>query len=270
MQPHTINTILVHGNKKDYLMGKLLLLLDFHTQDKEYDNGRIRAKFDGSALRQNTFSVYGAIVNIYIVYRLIPRTNNSNIVLENCLFSAIQITKNDNPDKYIYSGGYGIGFDSKWSYTQPDGGYGKNTIIFGADLSTCKHANNTTKDVSVLGRDFIQKIGDTTVYAEKMYSSNITVDNKTFCLSLHYNGDNSYLFANGKEVITFKAKAQNFRDTHPYSLRLGNISGDSNQADKISTGFYGYVHDFSIGYEAIAVENILDIHKYLMEKNNIK
>ena len=41
-----------------------------------------------------------------------------------------------------------------------------------------------------------------------MYSPNFVVDNKTFCLSLHYNGDDSYLFINGKEVITFKGKKQ--------------------------------------------------------------
>ena len=35
------------------------------------------------------------------------------------------------------------------------------------------------------------------------------------------------------------------------------------------TRFTGYVYDFSVDYEAIAVSNIKDIHKYLMEKNNI-
>ena len=39
-----------------------------------------------------------------------------------------------------------------------------------------------------------------------MYSPNFTVDNITFCLSFHYNGDNSYLFANGKQIIKFKSK----------------------------------------------------------------
>ena len=37
-----------------------------------------------------------------------------------------------------------------------------------------------------------------------MYSTNFTVDNKKNCLSLHYNGDNSYLFVNGKEIINLK------------------------------------------------------------------
>ena len=35
------------------------------------------------------------------------------------------------------------------------------------------------------------------------------------------------------------------------------------------TEFTGYIFDFSVDYEAIAVDNIKDIHKYLMEKNNI-
>ena len=45
-----------------------------------------------------------------------------------------------------------------------------------------------------------------TLSAEKMYSINFTVTGKKFCLSLHYNGANSYLFVNGTEIITFKAK----------------------------------------------------------------
>ena len=51
-----------------------------------------------------------------------------------------------------------------------------------------------------------QKIDDTAIYAEKMYSPNFTIANKTFCLSLDYNGEDSYLFVNGKEVIKFKVK----------------------------------------------------------------
>ena len=83
----------------------------------------------------------------------------------------------------------------------------KSVIIFGADLSnSTKHAANETQSVLVLGRGFIQKINDTTIHAEKMYSPNISKENKIFVLSLHDNGDNSYLFVNGKEVIKFKTK----------------------------------------------------------------
>ena len=36
------------------------------------------------------------------------------------------------------------------------------------------------------------------------------------------------------------------------------------------TGFYGYVYDFSVDYDAVGVNNVLDIHKYLMKKPDIK
>ena len=72
-------------------------------------------------------------------------------------------------------------------------------------MNSSTHANNKARSILVLGKDFIQGIDGTTIYAEKMYSINFTVDHKIFCLSLHYNGGNSYLFLNGKE-INFKAK----------------------------------------------------------------
>ena len=66
-----------------------------------------------------------------------------------------------------------------------------------------------------------QGINCITIYAEKMYSTNFTVNNKKFCLSLHYNGDNSYLFVNGKEIHKFKAKDP---EIVLYPLCLGGIS----------------------------------------------
>ena len=56
-----------------------------------------------------------------------------------------------------------------------------------------------------------------------MYSTNFTVTNKKFCLSLHYNGDSSYLFVNNKEIVNFKAKDS---EIVPYPLCLGNVSKD--------------------------------------------
>ena len=99
-----------------------------------------------------------------------------------------------------------------------------------------------------------------------MYSPNFTVANKTFYLSLHYNGDDSYLFVTGKEVIKFKAKKQSVVE----KLSLGNISADFNQVDRKSTGLYGYIYDFGVDYNAISNDKIHDIHRYLMEKNNKK
>ena len=93
-------------------------------------------------------------------------------------------------------------------------------------MSSSTHANNKTRSILVLGKDFIQGIDGATIYAEKMYSTNFTVENKTFCLYLHYNGDNSYLFVNGKEIINLKAKDSKIV---PYPLCLGNISKDFDQ-----------------------------------------
>ena len=137
------------------------------------------------------------------------------------------MTKNADKDKYKYQG-HGIGFDLSGIFSHSDEGDGKNVIIFGVDMTNSKHANNKTKDVLVLVHGLIPNIDDTTIYSEKMYSSNFTVANKTFCLSQHYNGDNSYLFVNGKEVTKFKAKKQSVVE----KLSEGNISGDFNQADR--------------------------------------
>ena len=102
------------------------------------------------------------------------------------------MTKNVDNDKYKYQG-HGIGFDSTGTFAHPDGGTGKNVIIFGVDMTNSKHANDKTKDVLVLGQGLILKIHDTSIYAEIMYSPNFTIANKIFCSILHYKGDgNSY------------------------------------------------------------------------------
>ena len=128
------------------------------------------------------------------------------------------------------------------------------------------HANNKVNNVLVLGKAFTQGINGTTIYAEKMYSTNCTVDNKKFCLSFHYDGDNSYLFVNGKEVQKFKAKDS---DIVPYPLCLGGLSKDFEVGYMRASGLIGDVYNFSVDYDAIAVDDILDIHKYLMKKNVI-
>ena len=165
-----------------------------------YYNARIKTPFSREFLKQDKVTYnHGPIVNVCIVYRLILIVNNNtDFTLKNFLFGVVQLTKITDIDKYKYSG-YGIGFDSRGSFTHPSGGYGKNVIIFGADLSSSTNANNKTRTILVLGKDFIQGIDGTTIYAEKIYSTNFTVAKKKFCLSLQYNGDNSYLFVNGKK-----------------------------------------------------------------------
>ena len=94
-----------------------------------------------------------------------------------------------------------------------------------------------------------------------MYSPNFTVDNKIFCLSLHYNGDNSYLFVNGKDITKFKAKNS---ELIKYTMCLGGLSKDYTENSSKDTGLYGNVYDFSVDYGAITNDEILNIHNYLM------
>ena len=79
-----------------------------------------------------------------------------------------------------------------------------------------------------------------------------TVTKNKFCLSLHYNGANSYLFVNGTEIIKFKAKDSNNSNIVASPLCLGNISKDWSNDNMKKTGLTGYVS-----------------HNYLMKKNDI-
>ena len=173
----------------------------FLSPSLNYLGTKIRVRFCGSCLKHDKITyTLGKIVNIYIVYEINKKDNTitSDPTLENCLFCAVTLTKNVNIDRYGYSG-YGIGFDRKGSFSFSGGGYGQNVLILGVDMSFSAHIDNKKKDILVL------RIGPTqglehTLTAEKMYSINFTEKNKMFCLSLHYNGADSYLFVNGTEI----------------------------------------------------------------------
>ena len=132
-------------------------------------------------------------------------------------------------------------------------------------MSSSTKIDHRKKDILILGKDPTQGL-EQTVSAEKMYSFNFTEHIKKFCLSLHHNGANIYLFVNGTEIHKFKAKDSEIIAT---PLCLGNISKDWSLANLEKTGLNGYVYDFSVNYDAIAVDDILDIHNYLMKKNEI-
>ena len=143
--------------------------------------------------------LYKKVVNIYVVYELAASSSHTNNpALKNYLFGAVTLTKNAEIGKYNYSG-YGIGFDRRSSFSFPGGGFGQNVLIFGADMSSSIHIDNKKKDILVLGRGPTQGL-EGTLTAEKMYSINFTSTRKKYCLSLHYNEANSYLFVNGTEI----------------------------------------------------------------------
>ena len=133
-------------------------------------------------------------------------------------------------------------------------------------MSSSTNLDNKGKDILIIGKGPTQGLGEHSLSAEKMYSINFTKVNTKFCLSLHYNGDNSYLLINGTEIIKFKAKGSMIV---PNYLCLGNVSKDFSASNMNKTGFNGYIYDFSVDYDSIDVDNIKDIHKYLIRKNSI-
>ena len=177
---------------------------------------------------------------------------------------AVSLTKNVDIDHYKHSG-YGIVFDRKGEFSFCNG-HGRTCVIFGADMSSSYMLITKKNNIRVLGKDFVQGISGTTIYLEGLYKISFTEKNKKFCLSLHYNGANSYIFVNGAEIRKFKVKASKIVAT---PLCLGNTSKGFSVDNMKMTGLNGYVYDFSVDYDTIAVDDILDIHKYLIEKNGL-
>ena len=123
-------------------------------------------------------------------------------------------------------------------------------------MSSSTNIVNSKKDILILGKGPTQ--GPTI---------NFTVPEKKFCLSLHYNGANSYLFVYGKEIDKFKAKDSEIVAT---VICLGNISPDWSVDKMVNTGLIGFAYNFTADKDVIAVNDILDIRNYLLKKNVIE
>ena len=73
----------------------------------------------------------------------------------------------------------------KGTFSFPTGGFGKNVIIFEADMSSSVHVDNKKKDILILGEGPTQELDDITLTAEKKYSINFSVTRtKLFKLAL--------------------------------------------------------------------------------------
>ena len=119
-----------------------------------------------------------------------------------------------------------------------------------------------------MGDGLTQGINETTIHVEKNYYRNFTDLGKKFVLSLHYNGDNSYLFVNGRQELKFKFKTDQLVKE---KLCIGNLSDQSTARESEKTGLYGSIYDLVMDYEQIVgVKTIYDMHRYLMTKHNIK
>ena len=191
---------------------------------------------------------------------------NAKFALNDYFFGNVKITKNTDPNKYSYSG-YGIEFDSSSVFSIQNFDWGKNIIIFGVDRSASVHASNKNKDVLVLDKGQTRGLDNILLTAEAEYSIIFSRLERTFCLSLHYNGRNCFLFVDGTKIHQFKAKNS---EINAYFLCVGNISKDFSVDNMKKTRLSGYFYEFSVDYDASAITGILDIHKYLRKKHNIK
>ena len=91
-----------------------------------------------------------------------------------------------------------------------------------------------------IGHHLILIIAKVTEY---LFSINFSRSSTKFCVSLHYNGDNSYLFVNGKQVYNFKADNKN--DDFPTQFCLRSISKKFGAIDSREVSLEEDVRDFS-------------------------
>ena len=161
---------------------------------------------------------------------------------------------------------YGIAFDGKgsWSFGNDRA---RNVVIIGVDNSSSSHNDNQINEFLILGEGDTFGINGRFGAPEKKFSINFCKAKTKFCLSLHYNGDIIFLVVNGKEIYKFKANNRNVN--FPTQFCLGNISNKFSFIESKEVCLKGIVYNFTVDYNAIAADYILDIHKYLMKKNGI-
>ena len=195
-----------------------------------------------------------------------PRSPANSSIFKNCLFGATNIVENSDKEKYVYSG-YRITFDSasSWSFGNDIGG---NVIIFGVDNSSSSHSDNRKNNFLIFGEDPTFGINGSFGLPEKMFSINFAKPNTKFFLSFHYKADNSYLFVNGKEIFKFKANNKNVKFLTQFCL--GSISDGFSATESREASLHENVYYFSVDYNYIDKSDILNIHKCLMTKSNIK
>ena len=81
-------------------------------------------------------------------------------------------------------------------------------LIFGDDLRTSMHIDNKEKYILIIGKGPTQGLDDTTLTVVAQYSINFSRSNRKFCLSLHYNWGNSFLFVNAAKKDQFQGRSQ--------------------------------------------------------------
>ena len=233
------------------------------------NDGRMHVYLSGHHFQQNKVIIpnNNNAINICCVYKLDPiaSSRDTSFTIQNALFGAMQITKNATDNSKNNYKGYGIFFyeRSEFGHTITECGFAHTT-----DVSFSVHKTNKAKHIYLMGADYTQGINDTTIYAEKNFYRNFTDPGKKIVLSLHYNGDDSYLLVNGRQELKFKCNTDQLVKE---KLCIGSLSDQGTTSESEKTGLYGSLYDFVVDYKQIVgVKAIYDMHRYLMTKHNIK
>ena len=102
----------------------------------------------------------------------------------------------------------------------------------------------------------------------KKININFTKTNTKFCLSFHYNADNSFLYVNGKEIFKFEADNKNVNSPTQFCLVI--VSNGFSATESREVFLNEHVYDFALNYNSIHKSDLLNIHQYLITKNNLK
>ena len=119
---------------------------------------------------------------------LCPFTVGRDFVLGNPFSGVVKLTKNTTDfDRCKYQG-CGIGFNERGRiFLLSNGcGFGKNVIIYGADMSSLVDIDDKKKDILILGKDLTDGLDDTALTAEKEQSIYFTEQRNKFCLFALY------------------------------------------------------------------------------------
>ena len=119
------------------------------------------------------------------------------------------------------------------------------------------------RDTLIVGEGPTQGLDDTTLTAEAKYPINFTQSGKKFVISPHDNGSNNFIFINATKVYQFKVKESEIKKC---ALCLGNISKNFAINNMKKMGLKGVVNCFSVDFNPIDTNDILDIHKYLVKR----
>ena len=156
----TFSMIKYHNTRTEYIIScrskgvyitKLIPIKNDYLPNIKYigEKRALQLNYTSLAVEQNNYTT--KIVNVCVVYDLDnwPKKSPKKVYTKNCLFGATNVVKNNDKEKYVYSG-YKIAFDAKgeWSFGNTPA---RNVIIFGVDHSSSSHNDNLKNDFLILG-----------------------------------------------------------------------------------------------------------------------